>query len=297
MFESYVQLYLKYEYWFAATQLFLAMLGMGATLKLEDFLRLFTQPKSIVTGICIQLLLVVGLTLLMTQLLPLSIGMLIGLAICAAVPGGTTSNIFTHLAHANTALSVTLTTICSVASLITAPLILAIIISNDLPSDFTMPSAIVARDILLNLLLPLSIGMLIFNHKPQICTQLSSWAIRLSLLIILGIVIGAFGAGRINLDAFGSQNLITVVGFVSLMLVLSFLLPGLLKLTLKNTIAISMEVTVRNINLGLLIHVAFFASGNYLPEIANTALMVLLLYGALQMIFCLPLIIIGRLKT
>ena len=59
--------------------------------------------------------------------------------------------------------------------------------------------------------------------------------------------------------------------------------------------AISMEVTVRNINLSLLMHVALFpAQSQSDPAIANQVLLTVLLYGALQLIMCLPLIAIGR---
>ena len=50
--------YIAHEYWFAAVQLALAMLGMGATLALSDFTRVATDPRGFSIGIALQLLLV-----------------------------------------------------------------------------------------------------------------------------------------------------------------------------------------------------------------------------------------------
>ena len=48
--------YLNYEYWFAATQLALAMLGMGATLKVRDFVAVAKNPWAISVGVVVQVL-------------------------------------------------------------------------------------------------------------------------------------------------------------------------------------------------------------------------------------------------
>jgi len=50
--------YLAQEYWFAAAQLSLAMLGMGATLTLKDFKGIIGTPRAFSVGMGLQLLLV-----------------------------------------------------------------------------------------------------------------------------------------------------------------------------------------------------------------------------------------------
>ena len=296
MFESFVRFYLENEYSFAAAQLALAMLGMGATLRIADFIRVAKFPFSFFTGTGVQLIGVFLVALLMISALDLPTGIVIGLALCAAVPGGTTSNIFTHLARGNTALSVSLTTVCSIACLFTAPVILGLLLVADLPDNFSMPAGTIAKDIVINLLIPLALGMLILKQFPGIAEPISVWSIRISLLIIAGIVVGAAGAGRLDLAAFGMGNVAVIVGFIFALLVVSVIIPWLLRRPGKDTIGISMEVTVRNINLGLLVHVALFAGGNYSDEVANQALLAMLLYGALQLLLCIPLIVFGRLR-
>lgn len=294
MFQQFVSFYLNNEYSFAATQLALAMLGMGATLRVADFVRVAKYPYSFNVGLVAQIVGVVLVVLAFIGGLNIATGVVIGLALCAAVPGGTTSNIFTHLAKGNTALSVSLTTICSIACLVTAPVILGLLLSADLPDDFSMPSSVIARDIIINLLLPLAVGMVILKKIPSVAALLSAWSIRLSLLIIAAIVVGAAGAGRLDLKAFGMDNVAIIAGFAAALLVMSVAVGYLNKRPSEDIIAIAMEVTVRNINLGLLIHVALFSSGSYSEQIANQALLAMLLYGALQMLMCIPIIFAGR---
>lgn len=294
MFSNFVTFYLANEYWFAAMQLVLAMLGMGATLKMKDFVNIAKAPKPLFKGLTVQLLLVSLIAFIFIHAITLPVGVAIGIALCAAVPGGTTSNIFTHIAKGNSALSVSMTTISSLACLLSAPLILAVLISQHLPANFSMPSAIIARDIVFNLLIPLALGMWLLRRYPAIAPLIATLCIRLSLLVIVAIVVGASGAGRLDLDVYGGQNILLIVGFILTLMTVSWFVPKIVKLPTYDTVAICMEVTVRNINLALLIHVAIFASGQLSQAIANQALLTLLLFGALQMLCCIPLIIAGR---
>lgn len=296
MFSHFVTFYLANEYWFAAMQLALAMLGMGATLKIKDFVNIAKAPKALIKGLIVQLLLVSLIAFIFIHAISLPVGVAIGIALCAAVPGGTTSNIFTHIAKGNSALSVSMTTISSLACLFSAPLILAILISQHLPANFAMPSAIIARDIVFNLLIPLAIGMWLLRCYPAIAQGIATLCIRVSLLVIVAIVVGASGAGRLDLDLYGTQNILLIAGFILTLMTVSWFVPKIMKLPTYDTVAISMEVTVRNINLALLIHVAIFTSGQLSQTVANQALLTLLLFGALQMLCCIPLIIAGRLS-
>ena len=98
-------IYLQYEYWFAAIQLILAMLGMGATLTMSDFKNVLNQPTAFNYGTLIQLLLVPVIAYIFIRSAGLTGGVAIGIALIAAIPGGTTSNIFTYMAKGNIPLS------------------------------------------------------------------------------------------------------------------------------------------------------------------------------------------------
>ena len=161
------EIYIAYEYWFAAFQLVFAMLGMGATLTTDDFFKVMKSPKSVTIGTAMQLILVPLVAYLFISVAGVIGGVAVGLALVAAIPGGTTSNIFTYMAKGNSPLSISITAITTLACLATTPFILKLLIIEYLPADFAMPTAQIVTDIALTLLLPLVIGMVILKALPS----------------------------------------------------------------------------------------------------------------------------------
>jgi len=287
--------YVKHEYWFAAIQLVLAMLGMGATLTGKDFRDVVLEPLAISVGTAVQLLAVPITAFLFLRLLGVQDGLAVGIALIAAIPGGTVSNIFTFFARGNAALSISITALTTLACLISTPLILSLLISEYLPTDFAMPRAQIMRDIALTLLLPLAIGMLYLYLYPRSAPTLSKWSIRGSLLGILLIVIGSGMAGRLDITAFGYDSILLVTLFAVSLAVVGYLAPRLLRLSRRDSTAIEFEVIVRNINLGVLMKASIFpAATSETAQLGDIVLFTLLLYGALQLLLSGALIGLTR---
>ena len=273
-------LYGQYEYWIAATQLFLAMLGMGATLKVRDFAAVARAPLAVTTGCLIQMAAVPLIAWLFLATLELDTGVAIGLAMCAAIPGGTLSNVFTFLGRGHVAMSIALTGITTLACLVTTPIVLGLLISQHMPPDFVMPAGQIAREITLILLLPLVAGMVLLSYLPAAAPAFSKYCIRGSLFFILLIIIGATVSGRVDLPRFGMENLAIVLGFLALLASASLFLPRMLGLASRDVTAINIEVTVRNGNLGLLIKASMFpAVAGVSDPIGDAILFTVLIYG------------------
>lgn len=291
MFDFYVQ----HEYWFAATQLILAMLGMGATLAPADFGRVAADPRGFTVGILLQLVAVPALAYAFILMISGSPGLAVGLAVCAAIPGGTVSNIFTYFARGHVALSISLTAIATVACLVTTPIVLGMLITQYLPDDFEMPAARIAAEIGLCLLLPLVLGMAVLRLLPTVAPVFSKWCIRGSLFVIGLIVIGALGAGRLDFEAFGVTNIGWVLLFIVLLALMSYWVPRLLDNSNTDVIAINIEITVRNTNLGLLIKASLFpAAVGVADPVGDHALFTILLYGGLMLVFGAGTIAVAR---
>ena len=86
-----LEFYLSNEYWFAATQLILAMFGMGATLTPKDFKDVFVEPLAVTAGTVIQLATVPLATFVFLSAFDINAGVAVGIALIAAIPGGTAS--------------------------------------------------------------------------------------------------------------------------------------------------------------------------------------------------------------
>lgn len=275
--------YVQNEYWFAAVQLTLAMLGMGATLKLSDFRDVAREPKGVTIGVLVQIVAVPLVTLLLIQNVGLDVGVLIGIALIAAIPGGTVSNIYTYLAGGNIPLSISVTALTTLGCLLTTPIILGVLIDDYMPADFEMPAAQIAVEIGVYLLLPLVVGMMCYRFLPQWAELISRIGVRGSMFVILLIVIGSGGAGRLDTAAFGGFNVMMIAGFFVVLVLIGALTPALAGLKRRDTIAIEIEVAVRNTNLGLLIKASLFpAVAGQADPIGDFVLFTLLLYGALQ---------------
>lgn len=284
-------LYLQYEYWFAASQLFLAMLGMGATMTLRDFQDVVREPKSFGIGTAMQLLLVPLLTFGFIYALGITGALAVGLAICAAIPGGTVSNIFTLLARGNVALSIAITAVTTVACLVTTPIVLSLLIAQYMPPQFQMPIGRIAFEIGICLLAPLVLGMVIYHFNRDRAGVFSKWCIRSSLFIILIIVVGSLGSGRLNLQAFGLDNILVMLAFIALLTLVGWFSPRILGLSRRDTTAIGMEITVRSTNLGLLIKAVLFpAVVGVADPWGDTILFAVLLYGGLMLLISTGLI-------
>lgn len=290
--------YLEHEYWFAVFQLVTAMLGMGATLTLRDFREVLLEPKAVTTGNAIQLLLVPLVAFVFILAFGITGGVAVGIALIAAIPGGTSSNIFTHFARGNIALSITITALTTLACLITTPLILELLIAKYMPADFVMPRGQIMQEIALTLLLPLGLGMLFLRFFPGSAETFSKWCVRASLLGLIMIVVGSSMSGRLDVEAFGVTNLLLVILLLFVMAFVSWLTSRSLGLSSKDATAIDMEVVVRNVNLGVMLKASLFpAVVGQVDPIGDLVLFTLLLYGGLQMLVAAVLITWRRKTT
>ncbi len=283
--------YLEHEYWFAVFQLVLAMLGMGATLAPRDFREIMLEPKAVTAGSGIQLLVAPLVALLFIQVFGIVGGVAVGIAMIAAIPGGTTSNIFTHFARGNVALSITITALTTIACLVTTPFILELLIAQYMPDTFVMPRGAMMTEIALTLLLPLVVGMVYLHFRPRSAASFSKWCVRGSLLGLLFIVVGSSMSGRLDAQIFGMTNILLIAVLILILAIASWLVCRVLGLSSADSTAINMEVVVRNINLGIMIKASLFpAVVGKLDPIGDMVLFSLLTYGTMQMLIAAGII-------
>jgi BASS family bile acid:Na+ symporter len=235
------------------------------------------------------------IALALISLTGVSGGVAAGIALIAAIPGGTTSNIFTFMARGNVPLSISMTGMTTLACLATTPLILGWLITDYLPNGFEMPAARIVNDIAYTLLLPLLLGMALLHLLPAHAPRVARWSIRSSLFVILLIVIGSISAGRLDLAAFGMTNVGLVLLFLVVITLAGWQAPRLLGFSRADSTAIEMELVVRNVNLGVLLKASIFpvlAGGD--NTLGDMVLFSVLLYGAAQLLAAAVLIPLRR---
>ena len=153
----------------APIALALIMLGLGASLTVKDFTRVFQSPKTFLVGIVCQLVLLPVIAYILIIILKTPIELALGVMLIAAAPGGVTSNVLTKFADGDVALSISLTAFTSLISIVSVPYIvfLSIDIFNITYVEKEVSMLGISLKMFFVVTVPVIIGMLIrklFNN-------------------------------------------------------------------------------------------------------------------------------------
>jgi BASS family bile acid:Na+ symporter len=149
--------------------------SVALELRLEDFRRVAQTPKAVICGLIPQFILLPVGTWLATLWLDLPPNIEAAMILVAACPGGSLSNVVTHLGRGNTALSVSISAVASVIALFATPFNFSwMIAANPSTAAWLQQLSIDASGIWLSLLillgLPLSLGLWA-SHRMPLITQ------------------------------------------------------------------------------------------------------------------------------
>ncbi|MEQ8477464.1 bile acid:sodium symporter family protein [Fulvivirga sp.] len=168
----------------------LIMFGIGLNISFKSFKKIFIRPKSIITGLTCQMLILPAVAFLIAWCWPMQGAYKAGLVLVAACPGGTASNLVTHMLKGRVALSVSLTSFNSFLILLSIPFIVNLATSTFLGEayNFHLSMASTALDIGTTVLIPVLVGMVVHQFIPELTDRLKK-----SLRYILpGILLGMF---------------------------------------------------------------------------------------------------------
>lgn len=170
--------------------LFFVMVGMGLTLKISDFTLVLRKPLGIVIGVLLQYglmpLLALGLSHLFGyyQAYPF---IFMGLILATASPAGVTSNLLTHFAKGDLALSISLTSVSTILALFCTPLLLTLY--GNTGAGATVPAGLIAQTIVILVIIPLAVGMTIRARSEKIATKAAPLFSVLGIITVLFIMV------------------------------------------------------------------------------------------------------------
>lgn len=230
------------------------MFGLGLSLTVGDFARIGRHPKAVFVALACQLVLLplvcFGLVLAF-QLPPV---LAVGMMLLAASPGGTTSNLYSHLFRGDVALNISLTAVNSVISVVTLPLIVNLSIAYFMADGSQLGIDLIeALKVFAIVLLPVALGMLVRRWKPDFAKAMDK-PVRIASVIILAVVIGGAVASNwaVLVENFGALAIITVL-FCLLSLSLGFIVPKLFGISRPQRVASAFEIGVHNATLSIVI--------------------------------------------
>jgi bile acid:Na+ symporter, BASS family len=283
--------YPAYEEHFAQAQLCLFMLGMGATLTVRDFARVLQRPRSLVVAMLCQIVISPLIALAVSYLFGLSGGIALGLILTAAMPGGATAKAFVFLARGSGPLAISLTVASTLVAIVTVPLTLQLCAGAYVPGNFEMPMGRIVRDVACFVLAPLAIGMSLGAWQPRHRAALSRWLIRVGFLVVLAMIISALGSQRIRPGERGLVVPIAIIVFALLCMQFSMLPFRVFGWPRADTVTAGIEVTMRNMNLALLLKASLFPDRGpaELASIGMEVMFVVLFYAGAAFFLGLPL--------
>ena len=249
--------------WVLNITLAIIMFGVALGITMEDFKRLFKNPKILLTGIISQFFLLPFVTFLFIKLVNPMPSIALGMMMVAACPGGNISNFMTQMAKGNAALSVSLTAFATLISLVMTPFNL------EFYGNLYPPTAQILKSVsldpwelikLVSLILgvPLIIGMLVKSYKPKVADKLAKILKPISLIIFMLFIVIAFYDNISIFMNYIHYVLILVIAHNVIALLLGFYFAKTMKLSYKNQKTLSIETGIQNSGLGLLLIFSFF---------------------------------------
>ncbi len=243
--------------------------GVALDIKFSDFKQVLQQPKGAFVGLFFQFLIFPALTFLMIWLASLSEmtafypSVALGMLLVAACPGGNMSNFFTHLAGGNTALSVCMSAVSTIAAVVMTPLNFAFWGSllpetNALMTELSISLGDMLQTILILLGIPLTVGMLLSNYWPQLAASLQKPMKIFSIGTFALIILVALGVNfQIFLKYIGTFAFVVLLQN-SMALTLGYWGAKAAGLPYKDCKTVAIEVGIQNSGLGLILYFEYF---------------------------------------
>ena len=239
------------------------MFGVALGIQIDDFKRLFKNPKIVFVGVLSQFILLPAATFLASLIIKPHPSFALGMMMIAACPGGNVSNFFSKMAGGNAALSVSLTAFATLICIFMTPFNL------QFWGSLYGPTATILETVSLNpyelfklvsliLGIPLIAGMLVKHYNSKMAIQIEKVLKPISMLVFIALIFIAFSQ---NLDVF--TNYIHLVLFLVIFhnifaFIIGYFTASIFGLSKKDKKTIAMETGIQNGGLGLLLIFGFF---------------------------------------
>jgi len=171
----------------------------------------------------------------------------VGMMLLAASPGGSSANLYSHLAGGDVALNITLTAINSVLALITLPIIVNFSLLQFFGEGKVIPLQLdKVLQVFALVLIPVAVGMFTRNRYTSFALRLERPVKILSAVFLAAIVLVALIREWNTLVTWGPVIGVATLAFNLASLAIGYGVPLLLNLDRRQAIAICMEIGIHN---------------------------------------------------
>lgn len=241
----------------------LVIFGIALDLKVADFKAALRTPKALAIGLVSHHLLFPAFTFVLIQIIKPAPSIGLGMLLVSSCPAGHISNFFTHRAHGNAALSVSISTLSTLGAIFFTPLNVSFWGSldpgmNALLRSFSLDPLRMLVEVALLLGLPLAAGMTVSHRFPALAKKLHVPMRNIALLIFIVFVVGALALNWSIFKEYGRFVVFVVFIHNALALAGGYGLAKLCGLQERDRRAVAFETGIQNSGLGLVLVFNFF---------------------------------------
>lgn len=230
------------------------MLGLGLSLTVADFRRVVRYPRAAAVALSCQILVLPVLCLGLVLLFDLAPALAVGMMLLVASPGGTTANLFSHLAGGDVALNITLTAINSVLAVVTLPIVVNLSLAGFMSGDDAIglqPDKLL--QVFAIVLIPVAVGMVVRKRAPEFTARLHRPVKIASIGVLVAVIGTALYQERDNVVDF-----MRAVGPIALLLCLlslavGYYVPRAFHVPRDQAVAASFEIGLHNSTIAIAI--------------------------------------------
>jgi len=247
----------NYMDWFFA----LTMFGIGAVLQIEDFKRIVQKPIIILIGCCSQFSIMPLGAFLLAKLFGLPPEIAVGLILTGSAPGAMASNVMSYIAKADTAYSISLTTVSTLLAPLLTPGLTFILARSRLEVPFWEMVGSVMKMVIV----PLFIGFGVRHYLKEKIEKVSAIFPAISVTFIIFICSLVIALNKDYL-----ANVTAVILAVGVLLNIYGMLAGYgvgsaFRMEVRRRRTLSIEIGMQNAGLGTVLALKHFGERAAIP--------------------------------
>ena len=237
-----------------AASLAFIMFSLGLSLKPKDFLVAFQEPKNLIAGAIVQVVLLPLVAFILLNLFGLQGQLALGVMILSCCPGGITSNVMTKFSRGDVALSISYTSLASLVTAGTLPLVLGLTAPIFLPQQEIGLSVVpLSLKVFSLATLPVLLGVWLNHVASKVASRWELFCNRTANILFVLVLIGALVS---QWDVFVSN--LPILGPILLLLNLLMLSIGLcvgrlLDLNTPQITSLTVEAGFQNGTIGIVV--------------------------------------------
>ena len=240
----------QYFSWMTSyTTIFLAiaMFGMGTSIDTRDFKKIIKNPKEVLIGSLAQFTIMPLLAWLLAITFHVNKDIALGIILVGSCPGGTASNVITHIAGGDVSMSVSMTILSTLLAPIVTPALVYLLAGR------WVDVSIIAmfKSVVKVILLPVLLGISIKKINPTAVSKSKDVFPLISSLAIILIISGIIGANADKIAQSGLIVLVIVAIHNALGLLGGLLVAKLAKMDYDKATALAIEVGMQDSGLAI----------------------------------------------